>query len=102
MIWQDECYLLSKTNYNENSTIINIFSLNHGNISGIVYGGSSRKQKRNFQLGNKITPMDALKDFGCFRLAAVVFDLRKEGHNIMKKVNGKKHATYYLKNENWI
>jgi len=52
--------------------------------------------------GLHITPMDALKEHGCFRLAAVVFDLRKEGHNIMKKVNGKKHATYYLKNENWI
>ena len=54
MIWQDECYLLSKTNYNENSTIINIFSLNHGNISGIVYGGSSRKLKKILQIGNKL------------------------------------------------
>ncbi|MAJ22290.1 MAG: DNA repair protein RecO [Candidatus Pelagibacter sp. TMED64] len=54
MIWQDECYLLSKTNYNENSTIINIFSLKHGNISGIVYGGSSRKLKKILQIGNKL------------------------------------------------
>ena len=26
----------------------------HGKNTGIVYGGSSRKQKKNFQIGNKI------------------------------------------------
>ena len=28
--------------------------MNHGKYSGVVYGGSSRKQKKNFQIGNKI------------------------------------------------
>ena len=54
MIWQDEGYLLSKYNFNENSIIIEAFTLNHGKYTGIVYGGSSRKQKKNFQVGNKI------------------------------------------------
>ena len=54
MYWTDEGYLLSKNNYSENSIIINAFTAEHGNYSGIVYGGSSRKQKRNFQIGNKI------------------------------------------------
>ena len=54
MNWQDEGYLLSKHNYNENSIIIEAFTLRHGKYAGIVYGGSSRKQKRNFQIGNKI------------------------------------------------
>ena len=54
MYWKDEGYLLSKFNYNENSIIIEIFTLNHGKCSGIVYGGSSRKQKKNLQIGNKI------------------------------------------------
>ena len=54
MHWQDEGYLLSKTNFNENSIIIEAFTLDHGKYSGIVYGGSSRKQKKNFQIGNKI------------------------------------------------
>lgn len=54
MHWQDEGYLLSKHNYNENSIIIEAFTLKHGKHTGIVYGGSSRKQKRNFQIGNKI------------------------------------------------
>mgnify|MGYP006102619383 CR=1 FL=1 len=54
MYWTDEGYLLSKNNFDENSIIIEAFTLNHGKYSGIVYGGSSRKQKRNFQIGNKI------------------------------------------------
>ena len=54
MIWQDEGYLLSKYNFNENPIIIEAFTLNHGKYTGIVYGGSSRKQKKNFQVGNKI------------------------------------------------
>jgi len=54
MYWTDEGYLLSKNNFDENSLIIEAFTLNHGKYSGIVYGGSSRKQKRIFQVGNKI------------------------------------------------
>ena len=54
MYWTDEGYLLSKINFNENSIIIEGFTLNHGKCTGIVYGGSSRKHKRNFQIGNKI------------------------------------------------
>jgi len=55
MHWQDEGFLLSKNNFNENSIIIEVFTLNHGKYSGIVYGGSSRKQKKNFQIGNRIS-----------------------------------------------
>lgn len=54
MNWQDEGYLLSKNNYSENSIIIEVFTLNRGKCSGIVYGGNSRKIKKNFQIGNKI------------------------------------------------
>ncbi len=54
MNWTDEGYLLSKNNFDENSLIIETFTLDHGKCSGIVYGGSSRKQKKNFQIGNKI------------------------------------------------
>ena len=54
MHWKDEGYLLSKNNFDENSIIIETFTLNHGKYSGIVYGGSSRKQKKNFQIGNKL------------------------------------------------
>jgi DNA repair protein RecO (recombination protein O) len=54
MIWSDEAYLLSKRNYDENSIIIDVFTSKYGKCSGIVYGGSSSKQKKNFQIGNKI------------------------------------------------
>ena len=54
MNWKDEGYLLSKNNISENSIIIEAFTLNYGKYSGIVYGGSSRKQKGSFQVGNKI------------------------------------------------
>ena len=54
MQWKDEGYLLSKNNYSENSVIIEVFTLNHGKCSGIVYGGTSKKIKNYLQLGNKI------------------------------------------------
>ena len=54
MNWTDEGYLLSKNNISENSIIIEAFTLRHGKFSGIVYGGSSRKKKKDFQIGNKI------------------------------------------------
>jgi len=54
MQWSDEGYLLSKNNFDENSIIIETFTLNHGKYSGLVYGGASRKQKKTFQIGNKI------------------------------------------------
>ena len=54
MYWRDEGFLLSKNNLNENSILIEVFTFYHGKYTGIVYGGTSRKQKRNFQTGNKI------------------------------------------------
>ena len=54
MYWKDEGFLLSKNNFDENSIIIEAFTFEHGKYTGLVYGGSSRKQKRNFITGNKI------------------------------------------------
>ena len=54
MYWSDQGFLLSKNNFDENSIIIETFTSNHGKCIGIVYGGASRKQKKNFQIGNKI------------------------------------------------
>ena len=54
MIWEDECYLLSKKKFRENANIINIFSEKKGKIDGIVYGGTSRKIKNYLQIGNKL------------------------------------------------
>ena len=54
MYWKDEGYLLSKNNFGENSIIIETFTFKHGKYAGVVYGGSSRKQKGKLQIGNKL------------------------------------------------
>ncbi len=54
MNWEDECYLLSKRKFRENANIINVFSQSKGKVSGVVYGGNSRKIKNYLQLSNKL------------------------------------------------
>ena len=54
MIWEDECYLLSKRKFRENANIINIFTQKKGKINGIVYGGNSRKIRNYLQISNKL------------------------------------------------
>ncbi len=54
MIWEDECFLLSKRKFRENANIINVFTKNKGKIDGIVYGGNSRKIKNYLQVSNKL------------------------------------------------
>ena len=54
MNWQDKGFLLSKNKYNENSVISDIYTENHGKISGIIFGGTSKKIKNYLIEGNKI------------------------------------------------
>jgi len=54
MIWEDECYLLSKKKFRENANIINIFTRKKGRVDGIVYGGNSRKIRNYLQISNKL------------------------------------------------
>ena len=54
MIWQAEGFLLSKIKFRENANIINVFTDTHGKVSGIVYGGNSRKIRNFLQISNKI------------------------------------------------
>jgi len=54
MIWEDECYLLSKRKFRENANIINIFTKEKGKVYGIVYGGTSRKIRNYLQISNKL------------------------------------------------
>ena len=54
MNWNDSGYLISKNRYNENSIIAEVFTENHGKISGIIFGGTSKKIKNYLQIGNKI------------------------------------------------
>jgi Helix-turn-helix domain len=51
--------------------------------------------------GRSITPIQALEQFGCFRLSARILDLKKLGLRIQRKTifnrnTGKKFASYSL------
>ena len=54
MIWDDTGFLISKNRYNENSLIAEVFTKDHGKVSGIIFGGTSKKIKNYLQIGNKI------------------------------------------------
>tara|TARA_B100001121_G_scaffold69476_1_gene61469 strand:- start:499 stop:1188 length:690 start_codon:yes stop_codon:yes gene_type:complete len=54
MNWDDTGYLLSKNKYNENSLIVEFFTRDHGKITGIVFGGTSKKIKNYLQIGNQL------------------------------------------------
>ena len=53
MIWSDYGYLLEKNKFGENSIITQFFTENHGKISGIIYGATSKKIRNYLQIGNK-------------------------------------------------
>ena len=54
MNWDDIGYLISKNRYSENSIIAEVFTENYGKISGIIFGGTSKKIKNYLQIGNKL------------------------------------------------
>ena len=54
MIWDDTGFLLFKNRYNENSLITEVYTKNHGKVSGIIFGGTSKKIKNYLQVGNKL------------------------------------------------
>ena len=54
MNWDDTGFLVSKNKYSENSVITEIFTKNHGKISGLIFGGTSKKIKNYLQIGNEL------------------------------------------------
>ena len=54
MNWIDEGFLISKNRYNENSLITELYTKDHGKVSGIIFGGTSKKIKNYLQIGNKL------------------------------------------------
>ena len=56
------------------------------------------------QVGKTLTSIQALTQFGCFRLASKLHDLRQRGIDICKRMvknpnNGKRYAEYYINPE---
>ena len=63
------------------------------------------KVKKYLEMGNSITPLDALQMFGCFRLAAIICILRQDKYwmhdkeiktRIVKNNFGVKFASYKI------
>lgn len=55
------------------------------------------------QTGRSITPLEALRLFGSFRLGARIFDLKSQGHDIHCRMvsNGEKRfASYSMSTDN--
>ena len=50
--------------------------------------------------GERLTPIDALERFGCFRLGGRIYDLRKAGYGVKSEMietkSGKHVACYWL------
>ena len=54
---------------------------------------------KHLRKGGAITPFEALSKFGTLRLGARVYDLKKQGHAISRRMvekNGKRVAEYRL------
>ena len=52
--------------------------------------------------GRSLSPIDELNGCGCFRLAAIVFDLKQAGWNIENVpekdlLTNKRHARYFMR-----
>ena len=54
MIWDDSGYLISKNKYSENSVIAEIFTKNHGKVSGINIRWNFKKIRNYLQIGNNL------------------------------------------------
>ena len=48
MNWDDSAYLVSKNRYSENSIIAEVFTENHGQISGIIFWRNFKKNQKLF------------------------------------------------------
>jgi len=60
---------------------------------------ATQKIKSWLLTGHKITPLQALEKWGCMRLGARIYDLRKEGYYVISEMitkNGKTFAQYRM------
>ena len=66
-------------------------------------GNQSAEILRYLQGGNSLTPIGALRLFGCFRLGARIWDLKRDGYDIKTEMvtleSGKRVAMYSITKE---
>lgn len=60
----------------------------------------NRQILAHLQSGKRLTGLDALSLFGCFRLGARIYDLKQDGHAINSRSisteNGKRVSEYWI------
>lgn len=69
-----------------------------GNSGGIMKTQCS-DILNHLQTIGPISPLDALNRYGCFRLGARIFDLKRQGHMIFSRTvskNKKTFSEYYM------
>jgi len=72
--------------------------------AGVDHAGNQSAEILHYlQGGDSLTPIGALRLFGCFRLGARIFDLKRDGHDIKTEMvtleSGKRVARYSLNKE---
>ena len=96
MKWIDTGFLISKNKYNENSVIAEIFTLNYGKVTGIIFGASSKKIKSYLEIGNLLHVNYSSKSpekIGSFKIeifkanTAFFFDNKIKLHCIVSTMN---------------
>ena len=69
----------------------------------VIHSNKSQCAKilRHIKQYGSISPLDALRKYGCMRLGARVYELKSEGYKIKADIvyntKGKRFAVYYLK-----
>jgi len=70
------------------------------NLNEAHAGSQAKRILAYMQEGHRITPIDALNLFRCFRLGARIADLKKDGHQIesefVKTESGKRVKSYWI------
>ena len=96
MKWIDTGFLISKNKYNENSIIAEIFTLNNGKTTGIIFGASSKKIKSYLEIGNLLHvnySSKSLEKIGSFKIeiskanTAYFFENKIKLHCIVSTMN---------------
>ena len=128
MNWIDEGFLINKNRYSENSIISEFYTKERGKVSGIIFGGTSKKIKNYLQIGNKLhincnskntnragyfkieilnanSPLyfDHKQKLSCITSAMnLIKILTAESQSNIKVFNLIENFFLFLKNDNWI
>ena len=89
-------FFIVQNKYNENSLIAEIYTKKHGKVSGIIFGGTSKKIKNYLQTGNQLFVSYNSKSenrIGYFKIeiskafSPIYFDLPKKLNCITSAMN---------------